>query len=280
MAQGARRPASSAPTPGVAARPSERWRGGARESLNDRLAVEAPVQIVVNGAPFAVMMATPLDLEDFALGFALTEGVIAAPWELERVGVAERLEGYELAIEIAPARAAALGSRSRAIEGRSGCGICGSRAIEELVRPPESVASDLRFSAVALSRALDGMRAGQSIADATGATHAAAWARADGEVLAVREDVGRHNALDKLIGHLVRTGFDADGGFALVTSRASYELVIKAAVARMPALCAVSAPTALAVDLAHTCGLTLVGFARGRDCAVYTHPKRFRGAAS
>jgi len=263
---------------GTILRHAHRWRAGACESAGDLLADEVPVAFVYNRIPFAVMMATPLDLEDFALGFSLGERVIGNAGELAGVTVSRGIEGIELQLDVPDARAAAIADRARLLEGRSGCGLCGSRRIEEVLHVPRPVADGQCFTAAALQRALARMRDSQPLNLATGATHAAAFADASGHVLLAREDVGRHNALDKLIGAMARTGVDAGAGFALVTSRASYELVVKAATAGITSLAAISAPTALAVSLADHAGLTLVAFARDDAATVYSHPQRFLGA--
>ena len=263
---------------GAAARTVERWREGHTTRLTDCVAEEVPVALWYNDAPFAVMMATPGDLEDFALGFSLSEGVVADADELLGVEVRPQLEGIELRMRIPAARATALLARERGLEGRSGCGICGTRHIEDVVRPLAKVAAGAPLAAAALRSALRGMSQAQPLNAATGATHAAAWADASGRIVALREDVGRHNALDKLIGAVARAGLDPGTGFVVVTSRASYEMVMKAASLGVGLLAAVSAPTALAVDLAQACGMTLVGFAREGDCAVYTHPHRYQGS--
>jgi FdhD protein len=268
---------SGAP-PGAVERRVARWRAGSLAEHADAIAEEVPVAFAFNGEPFAVMMATPSDLADYALGFALSEGVIDNAAELADVRIGERLEGWELDLTIPPERAARLVSRERTLEGRSGCGVCGSRRLDDLVRVPAPVTAEPRVTAAALDRALAAMAQRQSLAAATGATHAAAWASVDGDVHLVREDVGRHNALDKLIGAMTRAQVDRDHGFAIVTSRASYELAMKAASAGIGVLAAVSAPTALAISLADSAQLTLIGFARPGGCAVYTHHRRYLGA--
>ncbi|HSX62035.1 MAG TPA: formate dehydrogenase accessory sulfurtransferase FdhD [Tahibacter sp.] len=255
-----------------------RWRDGSVDEHADVVAEEVPVAIVCNGEPFAVMMATPADLEDFALGFALSEGIVAAPGELREIRATTQVDGVELRLTIPPERAAALARRARSLEGRSGCGVCGSRDVEDLLRVPPRVASEPLLTAAALDAALAALSAHQSLAAATGATHAAAWADEAGAIRLVREDVGRHNALDKLIGALRQGDFDTGAGFALVTSRASYEIAMKAASAGIAILAAISAPTALAIALANSTGLTLIGFARPGGCAVYTHATRYAGA--
>jgi FdhD protein len=232
-----------------------------------------PVALVYNGRPHAVMMCTPADLEDFGVGFTVTE-LIASAADVSRVDVVRYARGIELQMEIPAAAADALSARGRAIVGRTGCGLCGVEVIDDALREPRMVASTLRVSREALWKASESLGAHQPLNSDTNAIHAAAWASADGALRVVREDVGRHNALDKVIGALARAGDDAGGGFAVVTSRASYELVQKAAVAGIPLLAAVSRPTALAVDLAEQAGITLIGLLRGRTANVYSHHTR------
>ena len=270
-------PAEVALLPGAVTRTVARWRAGQLQQHADQIAEEVPIAIICNGEHFAVMMATPVQLEDFALGFALSEGLIAAPQEMLQLQVAPRLDGVELQLTIPPIRAQALAARARQLEGRSGCGICGSQQLDDVLRAPAVVKAGTVVTAAALDTALAQLAAGQSLAAATGATHAAAWAEADGRIRLLREDVGRHNALDKLIGALQREGVAADTGFAVVTSRASYEMVLKAASAGIGVLAAISAPTALAIALADSCSLTLIGFARPGGCAVYSHAGRYAG---
>jgi FdhD protein len=230
------------------------------------------------------MMATPHDLEDFARGFALTEGKVRSVDDIEALDVSEVLEGITVDIRTrgrrddmtsAPASSARTGATARReLPGRSGCGICGSRELEDVVRRPDPVGPGTSVSPVAIEFALDALRHAQPINAFTGAVHAAAWALPDGTLVAVREDVGRHNALDKLIGALLIAGVDTARGFVVITSRASYEMVTKAAVAGMTLIVAISAPTALAVHLAADCGVTLVGFARPGRFNVYSRPQR------
>ncbi|CAD0331056.1 formate dehydrogenase accessory sulfurtransferase FdhD [Xanthomonas hortorum] len=260
--------------PGSVVRTVRRHRSGRSATVQDMVAAEMPVAFNYNGVPFAVMMATPEDLEDFALGFSLSEGIVNHPQDLRVIAVETFLEGASLQIEIPPERAAALDQRRRNLDGRSGCGVCGNESIEAVLRVPPVLQSSLQIDVDALARALDALHAQQPIAAQTGAVHAAGWADAQGVVRYVREDVGRHNALDKLIGALARDRIDAAQGFAVVTSRASYEMAMKAAQARIPLLAAISAPTALAISLADSAGLTLIGFARDHDCVVYSHPQR------
>jgi FdhD protein len=245
----------------------------------DLVATEVPVALAYNGTPFAVMMATPGDLDDFALGFSLSEGIVADVGELQVDTIDMSLEGVSIALAIPQHRAAALAQRNRNLQGRSSCGICGTASIEAVLRPPPALAASAALHAAALDRALLELHAQQPLNALTGATHAAGWADADGHVALVREDVGRHNALDKLIGAMARSGIDPATGFAVITSRASYEMAMKAAQAGIPLLAAISAPTALAIALAETSGLTLVGFARDHGHVVYSHAQRLSAAA-
>lgn len=246
---------------------------GALEEGRAALAVEVPVALVYNGRPHVVMMCTPADLEDFAFGFTSTEN-IAAAHEIKRVDVVKYGRGIELQIEVPADAAERVGARGRAIVGRTGCGLCGVEVIEEALRQPRLVRSTLTVARDALWRASETLGAQQPLNNETNAIHAAAWATADGTLRIVREDVGRHNAVDKVLGALARAGTDASAGFLVVTSRASYELVQKAAAANVPLLAAVSRPTALAAGLADDAGITLVGLLRGRTANVYTHPER------
>jgi FdhD protein len=247
---------------------------GSAESVTETLAEETPVTLAYNLAPHAVMMATPADLEDFAIGFSLTEGIVRAASDITRVSVVRYSRGIELQLDVPAELAASAGTRSRRLSGRTGCGICGAGSVDEVLRELPSVRSDARVDPCAVTRAMRELAERQPLNAATGAVHAAAFARLDGTLVHVREDVGRHNALDKLVGAVVRTDADARDGFVVITSRGSFELVQKAAILGVPLLAAVSAPTALAVRVAHSVGLTLVGFARDERMTVYTHPGR------
>lgn len=303
-------PSDRQPPQGTATRPVLRVERGVATPDDDRLAEEVPVAMHFDGEPFAVMMATPLDLEDFARGFALTEGRVGSIAEIERIDVQEVLEGITVNIRTSKTcRSRFIGERvlpqsppqpspqdsagiadeigsyksttdgvgapkERLLPGRSGCGICGSRELEDVVRHPDPVGSGPTLSVDAIERALESIRALQPINTFTGSVHAAAWALPDGAIVCVREDVGRHNALDKLIGAMGTAHIDPDDGFVVITSRASYEMVTKAAVAGITVVVAISAPTALAVHLAADCGLTLIGFARPGRFNVYSRPQR------
>jgi formate dehydrogenase accessory protein FdhD len=249
---------------------------GDRERADDHAAVaeEVPVAFVYSGRPHVVMMCTPDDLEDLAFGFSLTEGIVARASEIERVDLSRHARGAELAITIPVEAAGRLAQRTRALAGRTGCGLCGVEAIDDAVRAVRPVRSPLRITANALWRAGESLDAHQPINRETHAVHAAAWARPDGELAVVREDVGRHNALDKVLGALARAGSDASAGFLVVTSRASFELVQKASAAGVAVLAAVSRPTGLAVRIAEESGIALVGLLRGRTANIYSHPER------
>lgn len=275
-------PGSTPPSPlpaGTALRTLHRWRNTGLEQQVDVIAEEVPVVMRYNGAAFAVMMATPCDLQDFALGFSLSEGLIERPDQLLSAEVQSQLEGIELKMTVsADAPGAALDpDNGRLLPGRGGCGLCGARQLEDVLRPLPPVKDRRTYQTAALQRALAGLAPHQPMNAASGSTHAAAWADASGRIGWVREDVGRHNALDKLIGALHHNEHSIDGGLLVVSSRASYEMVSKAARAGASVLAAVSAPTALAIDLARSAGLCLVGFAREGGFNVYTHPERLQG---
>jgi FdhD protein len=238
------------------------------------VAEEVPVAFVYSGRPHVVMMCTPENLEDLAYGFSLTEAIVARAAEIERVDVTAHARGAELAITIPVEAAARLAQRTRALAGRTGCGLCGVEAIDDAVRAVRPVQSSLSLSVDALWRAGEALDAHQPLNRETHAVHAAAWATPDGTVVVAREDVGRHNALDKVLGALARSGTDASTGFLIVTSRASFELVQKASAAGVALLAAVSRPTGLAVRIADASGITLVGLLRGRTANVYSHPER------
>ena len=251
-----------------------RWQGGKAESRVERIVEEVPVAIAYNGLAHVVMMATPADLEDFALGFTLTEELVERPDQFRGVDVIRYSRGIELQVAVAPERDAVIAERNRKLTGRTGCGICGADSVDAVLRPIRRVPAGQPIRAGAIEEAVSGLTPEQVINIESGAVHAAAWATAEGRVELVREDVGRHNALDKLVGAVVRRGIDPATGFVLVTSRASFEMVQKTTVLGAPLLAAISGPTGLAVRVANEAGLTLVGFARGDRLTVYTHPGR------
>ena len=259
---------------GASLRTLQRRSAEGASNAQDMVADEIPVALHYNGASFAVLMATPCDLADLAIGFSLSEALVADADEMRIDAVEESLDGIAIHMTVPQARAEALANRSRNLPGYGGCGVCGSADVASVLRTPPRIERETRIDETALHRALIALHARQPLNAATGATHAAGFANGEGELLLVREDVGRHNALDKLIGAMASAGFDAGSGFAIVTSRASYELALKAAQAGIPLLAAISAPTTLAIAVAASAGLCLVGFAREGHCNVYAHPQR------
>jgi len=235
---------------------------------------EVPVALSYNGISHAVMLASPADLEDFALGFSLSEGILADVSELYELELEIGAQGVVVQMRIAQARFAELKNRQRAMAGRTGCGLCGVESLDQVARVLTPLPAGPVIAAASLHRALDQLQPRQPLHIRTGGVHAAAWADPSGNVLLVREDVGRHNALDKLIGALIKASFDPAAGFALVTSRASFEMVQKAAAVGIPLLAAVSAPTGYAIRLAQEVGLTLAGFVRRGRYTVYSTPER------
>lgn len=238
--------------------------------------VETPVNVVYGGVPFAVMMATPRDLEDFAVGFSLTEGIIASPDDIRQVRIATEERGLRLDVDLTYERLHEHLARKRALLGRTGCGLCGISDLEALpkARAPLEIATQVSVSAV--HKALLMLERHQPLNEASHAVHAAAWADLDGNIRAVREDVGRHNALDKLIGALCIAETDLKSGFVVVTSRCSFELVEKVAAFGAPMLVAISAPTTLALERARHYGMTLVGIARHDSITIFHGGERIR----
>ncbi|MBO1013034.1 formate dehydrogenase accessory sulfurtransferase FdhD [Achromobacter sp. SD115] len=253
-----------------------RVRGGAlvSEVETDSVAEETPVALEFNGISHATMLATPSDLEDFAVGFALSEGIIDGVSDVRGIDLLPQCDGIVIQLEISSACEVRLKSRRRAMAGRTGCGLCGVETLPEVLRPVAPVTNGAPVRIQAVLAAMRDMRARQALHDLTGATHAAGWAGADGAVALVREDVGRHNALDKLVGALARQAMHAGDGIVVVSSRASFEMVQKTAAAGIAVLASVSAPTALAIRLAHEANVSLLGFLRGEDATLYTHPLR------
>jgi FdhD protein len=254
-------------------RPVHTWCEGELGANRDTLADETPVALVYNCISHAVMMASASDLEDFALGFSLGEGIVDRPGQIYDIEAEHCEQGIELRITLASDRLAALKDRRRFLAGQSGCGLCGVESLDYFAAPLPMVTAGGRVSHRAIQRALKALSGRQRLGGLTGGMHAAAWCDPAGEILLLREDVGRHNALDKLVGALARSG-PRPAGFALVSSRASYELVQKAARADMAVLVAVSAATSRAVDAALQCGMTLVGFARPGRQVVYAGAER------
>jgi len=239
---------------------------------------EVPIAFSYGGTTHAVMMATPADLEDFALGFSLTEGVVASPDEIEAVAVEEAGEGIDIQIALKDAPGARFEARRRHLAGPVGCGLCGIESIEEAMRQVRNVSKlKLTFSAGDVVRSVALLSKRQKLHAQTGAVHAAGFYVPGKGIVAVREDVGRHNALDKLAGALVRAGVEGAAGAVVVTSRVSVEMVQKTAAIGAPTIVAVSAPTALALRTAEEAGMTLVALVRGEEFDVFTHPRRVAG---
>jgi FdhD protein len=247
---------------------------GIAASEEGEVAEESPVALVYNGRPHAVMMATPADLEDFAVGFTLCEQIVRSVDEISGIDVVRHAQGVELQLEITEAAAARLASRPRNLVGRTSCGLCGVELISDALRDIAPLAGGVHIGVEALARAESALPARQEWNMETGAMHAAAFATAAGELAVVREDVGRHNALDKVIGSLGRSRGNTKEGFIVITSRASYELVQKAAVAGIPLIAAVSRPTGLAIRLAEVTGVALVGLLRNGTANVYADPNK------
>lgn len=250
------------------------WNEHGRRTRDDQVAREVPVALTYNKQSHVVMMVSPSELEDFAIGFSLTEGIIRDFEELAGIRVLPREEGLEVAMMVTEDCFARLERQRRNLVGRTGCGLCGAESLEQAMRSPAVVSSEVSVSNSALQKAIRSLDAFQPLQAATGAVHGAAWCGVDGEIQVVREDIGRHNALDKLIGHLARISFDPGSGFALVSSRASYEMVYKAAAVGIEVLVAVSAATTLAIDFAHRSGITLVGFGRPGRHNIYSFEGR------
>lgn len=262
------------PVAGARATAVSGLRGGAVFETTDWVAEEVPVALVYNGVSHAVMLATPGDLEDFAVGFSCSEGIVDSSAQIYDIEQRETAQGITLSLDIASSCFARLKDRRRSLAGRTGCGLCGTDSLEQAVRQPQPLTASVQFDAAAVSRALARMRERQLLLGVTGASHAAAWCTAAGEIVLLREDVGRHNALDKLLGAAARAHLPVRDGFIAVTSRASYEMVQKTASAGVSLLAAVSGVTGLAIDTAQGCGVTLLGFARGQDLSVYSHTDR------
>jgi FdhD protein len=237
---------------------------------------ETAVSFTYNGGSYAVMMATPQDLDDFAYGFSLTEGIISLPEEIERLQLIEEDLGIELRMWLADPLGAAYSDRRRRLAGPTGCGLCGIESLAEAMRTPPGVRSNATFRSDEIMQALDALAPAQSLNRETRAVHGAAfWSPVCG-LVAVREDVGRHNALDKLAGALSRLRLSVAEGFVVFTSRVSVEMIQKAAAIGVPLVVAVSAPTALAVRMANAAGITLVAIARQDGFEVFSHAHRIR----
>ncbi len=265
----------------------DRWVQGTSSRTTDRVAEEIPVALLYNGEPHVVMLATPQDLEDLGYGFSQSEELVAGPDEIRGVEAQVGEESAEVRIAIAWDRFPELLRRRRNLTGRTGCGLCGTETLEQAVRATPQVGAGPRVSVAQLHAAIEELSSRQPLNASTSSVHAAAWVVVPGQsegnagdrgagIAVVREDVGRHNALDKTIGALKRAGTDTGAGFMLVTSRASYEMVQKAAATGISFLAALSAPTAFAIRHAERCGVTLVAFARRERHVVYAHGHRLQ----
>ncbi|WP_269900451.1 formate dehydrogenase accessory sulfurtransferase FdhD [Paenalcaligenes faecalis] len=253
------------------------WRKPRESDLHEQadvLATEIPVALQYNGISHAVLLATPTFLEDLAVGFSFTEGIIRSASDIYDIRIEHDERGYSLDIEIASACLNQLKQRRRQLAGRTGCGLCGLESLNEVRRDLPAVNPPLvHYQPQAIFSALDQLRDQQPLHQITGATHGAGWATHDGVIQVVREDVGRHNALDKLIGHLLQQKTPAHTGMLVVSSRASFEMVQKTATLGVPILVAVSAPTSYAVQVANELGLLLVAFGRSKQFSLYSHPE-------
>ena len=243
---------------------------GVAQAERRAVAVEEAVNVVYGTVPYAVMMMTPGDLEDFVVGFSLTEGIVAARADVRGIAVERTAEGVRVVVDLVPSRFHGLLARRRAMNGRTSCGVCGIEQLSALPRALQRGGGDpVRVGVGSIWRALAMLPGRQALNDATRAMHAAAWAGLDGTISFVREDVGRHNALDKLIGALLTAGVAASDGFVVVTSRCSYEMVEKVAAFGAAVLVAISAPTSMGVGRADFHGMTLVGVARPDAMTVF-----------
>lgn len=253
------------------------WRG--KFAAQDRVvAEETPIALSYNRLTHAVMMATPSDLEDFAIGFSRSEGIVTDVADIEELEIVTADAGIECRMWISPALLDRLDQRRRSLAGPTGCGLCGLESLAEAIRPPPPVSRGITVDAAEIQAAMDAMPVLQTLNAETRAVHAAGFWRRKGGLIALREDVGRHNALDKLSGALARGGHDGAAGMVVMTSRISLELVQKAATLGATILVAVSAPTRRALEVADAAGMTLIGIARRDGFEVFTHSERIVGA--
>ncbi|MDM2821511.1 formate dehydrogenase accessory sulfurtransferase FdhD [Citrobacter portucalensis] len=240
----------------------------------DEVAEEVPVALVYNGISHVVMMASPKDLEHFAIGFSLSEGIIESPQDIYAMDVVPSCNGLEVQVELSSRRFMGLKERRRALAGRTGCGVCGVEQLNDIGKPVQPLPFTQTFDLANLDNALRHLNDFQPVGQLTGCTHAAAWVQPSGHLAGGHEDVGRHVALDKLLGRRAIEGETWQQGAVLVSSRASYEMVQKSAMCGVEILFAVSAATTLAVEVAERCNLTLVGFCKPGRATIYTHPQR------
>jgi FdhD protein len=250
------------------------WRGAGGQPGSRAVPRETPVALTYNRSTHAVMLASPADLEDFAVGFSLSEGIVHTPGEIHHLEIVEVSEGVECRMDLAADRLDALTRRQRRLAGPSGCGLCGLDSLASAIRPPPPVPAGRLFTPAMIQAAMETMSPAQILNAATRAVHAAAFWTPERGLIALREDVGRHNALDKLAGALARIRAPAAAGLVLLSSRVSVEMVQKAAVLGVSTIVAVSAPTSLAIEVADTAGMTLIGIARTDGFEVFTHAGR------
>ncbi|HJO10563.1 MAG TPA: formate dehydrogenase accessory sulfurtransferase FdhD [Gammaproteobacteria bacterium] len=254
--------------------PVQLWPAQDEASSIDCVATETAVALVYNGVSHAVMMASPLQLEVFALGFSLTEGIVERAEDIYQIQVDTLDEGIEVSLTISNQCFAKLKNKRRSLSGRTGCGICGAESLQQIRPPVPEVVADYCISHKGIDRATRALSNHQPLQSLTGAIHGAAWCDVDGKLLQVCEDVGRHNALDKLIGMLWRQELLGKAGFLLISSRASHEILQKSAMANIGIVVAISAPTSLAIEIANKAGITLVGFSRENRHIAYTNQQR------
>jgi FdhD protein len=257
--------------------PRIQWRADGASDGTRAIPEETAIAFTFNTATYAVMMASPQDLEDFAVGFSLTEGVIASPDDIESIDIVEEGPGIELRIWLKAPQATEFLGRRRKMAGPTGCGLCGIESLAEAMRPPPEVGKGRAFTPDEIMQAVDQLFPLQALNRETHAVHAAGFWQPGRGIVAVREDVGRHNALDKLAGALARAGGSAKDGIVVLTSRVSVEMVQKAAAIGAPIVVAVSAPTALALRMAEACGMTLAAIARKDGFEVFSHRHRVLG---
>jgi FdhD protein len=250
------------------------WRDLGLSSGGRSIPEETAVALTYNGGTYAVMMATPQDFEDFAVGFSLSEGVVSSPTDIDSLDVVRLDGGVELRMWLGKPKTDRLQQRRRHMAGPTGCGLCGIDSVAEAMRPATVVGPGRQFSSEQIMTAMRNISLRQKLNIETRAVHAAAFWDVSGGIVALREDVGRHNALDKLSGALARASITADEGIILLTSRVSVEMVQKSAAIGAPAMVSVSAPTALAVRMADAAGITLAAIARADGFEVFTHPHR------
>jgi len=260
--------ADAAPFLGAAQVSRSVWEQGERSQSDDWVASETAVALMYNCISHVVMMATPDNLEEFAVGFSLSEGIVERIDDILDIEVVEEERGIVISILIPEGPFQVLKTQRRNMTGRTGCGLCGAETLEQAMRAPKVVNGELQVSHTAIQKAVASFSSGQKLNDQTGGVHGAVWCDLDGNIKMLREDVGRHNALDKLLGALAKAKSD-DQGFVLVTSRASYEMVAKVASANIKVLVAVSAPTTLAINIAQQSGVSLLGFSRQGRHSVY-----------